>query len=125
MWCIIITMTTVGFGDFYPSTHLGRIIIVIAAFWGTFLVSLIVVSLTISSEFTSAERKSYDRIKQEEAEEELLSKAANAVKHAIRLRMFLKKNPYSSERKKAGFMNKFKGAMIAYRTHKRNLVASE
>lgn len=52
MWCIIITMTTVGFGDFYPSTHLGRFIGVLACFWGTFLVSLMVVSLTISSEFT-------------------------------------------------------------------------
>ena len=98
MWCIIITMTTVGFGDYYPSTHLGRIIIVIAAFWGTFLVSLMVVSLTISSEFTTAERKSYDRIKQEEAEEELKIKAANAVKFSVRLRLFLKKNPYASDR---------------------------
>jgi hypothetical protein len=52
MWCIIITMTTVGFGDFVPTTHLGRLIGVISCFWGTFLVSLMVVSLTLSSEFT-------------------------------------------------------------------------
>ena len=118
-------MTTVGFGDFYPATHLGRIIIVIAAFWGTFLVSLIVVSLTISSEFTGVERKSYDRIKSEEAQEDLFNKAANAVKFAVRLRLFLKKNPYASDRKKATHMNNFKQAMIAYRSHKRNLIASE
>jgi len=63
MWCIIITMTTVGFGDYYPMTHLGRIIDVLACFWGAFLVSLMVVSLTISSQFTQQERKAYDMIK--------------------------------------------------------------
>ena len=63
MWCIIVTMTTVGYGDFYPTTHLGRFIDVIACFWGTFLVSLMVLSLTISSELTPQERKAYDIIK--------------------------------------------------------------
>ena len=49
MWCIIITMATVGYGDFYPTTHLGRVVDVIACFWGTFLVSLMVLSLTITN----------------------------------------------------------------------------
>jgi hypothetical protein len=125
MWCIVITMTTVGFGDFYPSTHLGRLIGVLACFWGTFLVSLMVVSLTISSEFTPQERKAYDKIKRHEAEEEIKVKAANAIKFAMRVRKFLKDNPYASEKQKAKYMNSFKNAIIEYRSHKRNLVASE
>jgi len=52
MWCTIITMTTVGYGDFYPSTHIGRTVGVVACMWGNFIVSIMVVSLTISSEFT-------------------------------------------------------------------------
>ena len=52
MWCTIITMATVGYGDFYPATHLGRCIGVIACLWGNFIVSIMVVSLTFSSEFT-------------------------------------------------------------------------
>jgi hypothetical protein len=52
MWCIIITMATVGYGDFYPATHLGRCVGVIACLWGNFIISIMVVSLTFSSEFT-------------------------------------------------------------------------
>lgn len=52
MWCTIITMTTVGYGDYYPTTHLGRTIGVLACLWGNFLISIMVVSLTISAEFT-------------------------------------------------------------------------
>jgi hypothetical protein len=59
MWCIIITMTTVGYGDYYPMTYFGRSIGVGACFLGTFLISLMIVSLTISSEFTINQRKAF------------------------------------------------------------------
>jgi len=50
-------MTTVGFGEGYPATHMGRFIGVIACLIGLLLVSLMVVSLTSSSEFTEEELK--------------------------------------------------------------------
>jgi hypothetical protein len=46
LWLTIITMTTVGYGDFYPRTTFGRIIDIILVVWGTFIVSLMVVVLT-------------------------------------------------------------------------------
>jgi len=46
MWVIIITMTTVGYGDGYPSTHLGRLIAAVACLIGMLFVSLVVVALT-------------------------------------------------------------------------------
>ena len=36
-------MTTVGYGDMYPVTLFGRIIGIIAAFWGTFVISLLII----------------------------------------------------------------------------------
>eukprot|EP00340_Litonotus_pictus_P011598 CAMPEP_0170538112 /NCGR_PEP_ID=MMETSP0209-20121228/103117_1 /TAXON_ID=665100 ORGANISM="Litonotus pictus, Strain P1" /NCGR_SAMPLE_ID=MMETSP0209 /ASSEMBLY_ACC=CAM_ASM_000301 /LENGTH=165 /DNA_ID=CAMNT_0010839741 /DNA_START=1132 /DNA_END=1632 /DNA_ORIENTATION=- len=39
-------MTTVGFGDFYPSSLMGRIIGLISSLIGVFLMSMLVVTLT-------------------------------------------------------------------------------
>lgn len=46
LWLTIITMTTVGYGDYFPRTTFGRVIDVILVVWGTFIVSLMVVVLT-------------------------------------------------------------------------------
>ena len=46
-WVIILTMTTVGYGDIYPVTHLGRGSAIVACIWGMFIVSLFIVALTI------------------------------------------------------------------------------
>ena len=43
VWCIIITMTTVGYGDVYPVTFFGRLVGVFAALWGTFIISLFII----------------------------------------------------------------------------------
>jgi hypothetical protein len=63
MWCIIVTMSTVGFGDFYPISLMGRAISVIAAFWGNFLISLMINALTVWVEFNPQEAASYDTVK--------------------------------------------------------------
>ena len=43
VWLVIITMTTVGYGDYFPRTQEGRLIAFITVHWGIFLVGLIVV----------------------------------------------------------------------------------
>ena len=42
VYCIVITMTTVGYGDLAPATDFGRIVIMFTALWGTFLISLLI-----------------------------------------------------------------------------------
>ncbi len=59
IWNVLVTMTTVGYGDYFPKTNMGRIIGLIIAFWGVFIVSLFVVSLSNMFEFDSGEQKAF------------------------------------------------------------------
>mmetsp|Transcript_47392 Transcript_47392/g.54579 ORF Transcript_47392/g.54579 Transcript_47392/m.54579 type:complete len:536 (+) Transcript_47392:33-1640(+) len=60
MWLIVLTMTTVGYGDFYPQSHAGRFVGVLACFWGIFLVSMMVVTMTTWTEFSNHERRAFN-----------------------------------------------------------------
>jgi len=55
-------MTTVGFGDFYAVTYFGRTVSVLAVFMGTFLVSLMVVTLSSSSKFKVNQQKGFNSL---------------------------------------------------------------
>jgi voltage-gated potassium channel Kch len=46
VWFAIVTMTTVGYGDYFPKSIFGRILAVFTAIWGSFVVSVVVVVLT-------------------------------------------------------------------------------
>ena len=45
IWCVVITMTTVGYGDVFAVSPFGRIISIINALWGAFIISLLVSSI--------------------------------------------------------------------------------
>ena len=51
----MITMLTVGYGDFYAKSHMGRLVSIIIAFWGVFYTSLFVVALLNILDFGSPE----------------------------------------------------------------------
>lgn len=57
VWLIIITMTTVGYGDTYPQTPLGRYVAIIAALLAVVLVALAVGSVTERLTLTRDESK--------------------------------------------------------------------
>ena len=45
-WCIIVTMGTIGYGDYYPRTLPGRIVIFLASICGVLLSSMLIVALS-------------------------------------------------------------------------------
>ena len=57
IWFTIITMTTVGYGDYYPRTMFGRVIDFILIVWGSIVVSLMVVVLTNSLTMDMSEKR--------------------------------------------------------------------
>lgn len=90
-WCVIITMTTVGFGDFYAISILGRIISIIAAFWGTFLISLMVAALSNMLEFNCQEAAAYATINSENNEREYGLQAVLLLQSVFRYLFHMKK----------------------------------
>lgn len=57
MWVVILTMTTVGYGDFYPRTTPGRIVSFFVCVWGVYVVSFTVLALTRILEPSKLEHK--------------------------------------------------------------------
>jgi hypothetical protein len=55
MWYVIVTMATVGYGDFFPLSYMGRINGMVSCFWGVFTLSTMVVILNNLLEFNEAE----------------------------------------------------------------------
>jgi hypothetical protein len=57
MWLSIITLMTVGYGDMYPTTHKGRIIVILESIGGLLLTATLVGIIHSSIELNFTERK--------------------------------------------------------------------
>jgi hypothetical protein len=62
VWNVVITLSSVGYGEFYPVTFFGRIIGIIICFWGVFIVSMFVLIVSNILEFEYQETKAYDMV---------------------------------------------------------------
>lgn len=99
MWLVIITMTTVGFGDFYCRSHVARFCSVLSIFWGTFLTSLMVVTLTNSMTLDTKEAKAFSVLYKMKAKKNIKDKATFIVTLLIRARCLYE----DVSRRKKGF----------------------
>lgn len=59
IWQMFVTMSTVGYGDIVPKSHLGRLITGLACIWGMFLLSLLMVTLNELINFDENEDLSF------------------------------------------------------------------
>lgn len=56
-------MTTVGFGDYFPNTLPGKAVLLITCFSGIFIVSLTMVTLNNSKDYSKNEENTFTIIK--------------------------------------------------------------
>ena len=90
-WMTMATMTTVGYGDFYPRTHVGRIMAIFSCLIGQFIVSALVVALQNFVSLSTDEERAYSHLKHIMYQDEMKVKAANVIRAALRLSRHKKK----------------------------------
>jgi potassium intermediate/small conductance calcium-activated channel subfamily N protein 2 len=87
MWNMMITMLTIGYGDVYPKSHMGRLVGIVIAGWGAFYVSLFVVALNNMLELDSPEKKSFMLLQRLLFKDDLRMEAACALAAAYKLKL--------------------------------------
>lgn len=84
-------MTTVGYGDFYPRTLIGRIVDTLLVVCGVFVVSLMVVLLTNTLNMDSSEERALIVLNRLEAKKKLKEKSANLIATTFRKHYLVRK----------------------------------
>ncbi len=100
MWLTTVTMTTVGFGDYFCKSHFGRFMSTIVAFFGILLVSLLLVSLDRTTKLNQFQALSYEFINKLQARELIRHHSALVVADVLRVCTYKKRKRVLLERRK-------------------------
>jgi hypothetical protein len=106
-------MTTVGYGDFYAKTHIGRFITIVACIIGIYFVSMMMVFMTQKSVLTENQTKAYKLITRLKLRNQIKNIQANMILHIINMSIYTKK-------KHAGHLSQ-REYEIKYNYEKRNI----
>ena len=80
IWNILVTMTTVGYGDYYPKSFLGRVIMFFIAISGPLLIGIIVNEFQNATQLSVYEKKAFDFLLRLKEREDIREKAASYFK---------------------------------------------
>jgi hypothetical protein len=92
MWNVIVTMTTVGYGDTYPKSNIGRLLGIAVCLWGVLLVSLFVVAISDALEFNIPQKNAYNLVHRLIYRDQLKKEAAGAIMSHYRIKIYERKN---------------------------------
>lgn len=116
LWMVIITMTTVGYGDVYPQSFGGRIMGIGLCYWGVLLVSLFVVTVSKQLELTQLQKNSYLLIQRLISRDALKKVSASALFSMFRFSKAINgKDKNSSQRKLNLAEQNFKRKMFVFK----------
>lgn len=91
MWNIIVTMTTVGYGDTFAKSNFGRFLGIGICLWGVLLTSLFVVTISDALEFTIPQQNAFNLIQRLIYRDQLKDQAAGAILSHYKKTLYEKK----------------------------------
>ena len=91
LWVIYFTTTTVGYGNIYPVTHMGRLTCILACIFGNMYLGMLVVAIHQKMEHSDNENLAYAWIYRRHVKESARKYAKKAIRCAGRLYLLGKK----------------------------------
>lgn len=91
-WNVMITMTTVGYGDLYPKSVGGRILGIMICIFGVLLQSLFVVTVTEQLQLSQLQKNAFELIQRLIFRDKLKQSAAGAIYSIYKFKKCLKNN---------------------------------
>lgn len=89
-WFVIVTMTTVGYGDSFPLTLPGRMVSFLLCIWGVFLVSLMVLTLFEILQLSEEETLALQVYRKSEVKDLLRESSAEVIQNMFKILQNLK-----------------------------------
>ena len=110
----VVTMTSVGYGEFFPKSIFSRIWGSLCAFWGSFQMALFIISLVNLLEWDKTENFAYDVLEHLEVRRNLEKHACKAIQNKYRYNI-ASKNPSNSESYIKQRFKQFRRSMIPFK----------
>ena len=111
-WCITMSFFTVGYGDFYPQTILGRIVLFFSLIWGMFLVGLLVLHFSSWFVLSQKEKKVYNETIEEFELAKKKKQALKVIYAYFKAEVFYEMNEDNKDKK---YLNKLMEEVIAFK----------
>ncbi len=94
IWLVVVTITGVSYGDKYPRTNFGRLIIFIVCFIGMFFIGFTIAIISENISFNENEKKAFSKLKKIFSVENIEHKAGNVIKDILLMRRNIKKSRF-------------------------------
>lgn len=91
IWCMVLTMTTVGYGDFYPRSFMGRAVVFISSVCGMSIVSMMVVTITNTLQLSTLEERALTVLSKLKMKAEIRASAAKMLTSLVKASVYFKK----------------------------------